>query len=138
MGEVRLVVGGAPPAGSAYERGFFFNPTLIDGADDAVAYEKPEPGFEARTPSPPLLYDLSSTYFEADPPFPEGDKRRHGYSRDHRPDCVQVVIAGQHLRQDDAEGLSGTHRSPVRQGRACLADGSRRAHRRDSFAHAHR
>jgi hypothetical protein len=40
-----------------------------------------------------LLYDLTSTYFEADPRFPEGDKRRHGYSRDHRPDCVQVVIA---------------------------------------------
>src|SRR5437016_7252961 len=30
---------------------------------------------------------------QADPPFAEGDKRRHGYSRDHRPDCVQVVIA---------------------------------------------
>ena len=40
-----------------------------------------------------LLYDLTSTYFEAEPPFPEGDKRRFGYSRDHRPDCVQVVIA---------------------------------------------
>jgi hypothetical protein len=40
-----------------------------------------------------LLYDLTSTYFEANPPFPEGDKRRFGYSRDHRPDCVQVVIA---------------------------------------------
>lgn len=40
-----------------------------------------------------LLYDLTSTYFESDPPFPEGDKRRHGYSRDHRPDCVQVIIA---------------------------------------------
>jgi transposase len=40
-----------------------------------------------------LLYDLTSTYFEADPPFAEGDKRRHGYSRDHRPDCVQVIIA---------------------------------------------
>jgi len=40
-----------------------------------------------------LLYDLTSTYFEADPPFPQRDKRRHGYSRDHRPDCVQVVIA---------------------------------------------
>ena len=40
-----------------------------------------------------LLYDLTSTYFEADPPFAHGDKRRHGYSRDHRPDCVQVVIA---------------------------------------------
>jgi len=40
-----------------------------------------------------LLYDLTSTYFESDPPFAEGDKRRHGYSRDKRPDCVQVVIA---------------------------------------------
>lgn len=40
-----------------------------------------------------LLYDLTSTYFESDPPFPEGDKRRHGYSRDKRFDCVQVVIA---------------------------------------------
>jgi transposase len=40
-----------------------------------------------------LLYDLTSTYFEADPPFAEGDKRRYGYSRDHRGDCVQVVIA---------------------------------------------
>jgi len=40
-----------------------------------------------------LLYDLTSTYFESDPPFPEGDKRKHGYSRDKRSDCVQVVIA---------------------------------------------
>lgn len=40
-----------------------------------------------------LLYDLTSTYFESDPPLDENDKRRHGYSRDHRPDCVQIVIA---------------------------------------------
>ncbi len=40
-----------------------------------------------------LLYDLTSTYFESDPPFPEGDKRKHGYSRDKRFDCVQVIIA---------------------------------------------
>jgi transposase len=40
-----------------------------------------------------LLYDLTSTYFESDPPFPEDDKRKHGYSRDKRSDCVQVVIA---------------------------------------------
>jgi len=40
-----------------------------------------------------LLYDLTSTYFESDPPFPEGDKRKYGYSRDKRFDCVQVVIA---------------------------------------------
>ena len=40
-----------------------------------------------------LLYDLTSTYFESDPPFPEGDNRRFGHSRDKRSDCVQVVIA---------------------------------------------
>ena len=27
-----------------------------------------------------LLYDLTSTYFESDPPFGEEDKRRHGYA----------------------------------------------------------
>jgi len=40
-----------------------------------------------------LLYDLTSTYFESVPPENEQDKRRFGYSRDKRPDCVQVVIA---------------------------------------------
>lgn len=39
-----------------------------------------------------LLYDLTSTYFESDPPHP-GELRRYGYSRDKRSDCVQVVIA---------------------------------------------
>lgn len=45
--------------------------------------------FEARFEV--LLYDLTSTYFECDPPA-EG-KRRYGYSRDKRSDCVQVLIA---------------------------------------------
>ena len=40
-----------------------------------------------------LLYDLTSTYFESDPPDDETDKRRYGYSRDKRSDCVQVVVA---------------------------------------------
>jgi len=40
-----------------------------------------------------LLYDLTSTYFESNPPDDENDKRRFGYSRDKRSDCVQVVIA---------------------------------------------
>src|SRR6201984_3650477 len=40
-----------------------------------------------------LLYDLTSTYFEADPPLPQGDQRRHRYSRSHPPDWLQVVIA---------------------------------------------
>jgi len=41
-----------------------------------------------------LLYDLTSTYFESDPPDSEsGSKKCFGYSRDKRSDCVQVVIA---------------------------------------------
>lgn len=40
-----------------------------------------------------LLYDLTSTYFESSQPADEKDKRRYGYSRDKRSDCVQVVIA---------------------------------------------
>ena len=40
-----------------------------------------------------LLYDLTSTYFETDTPADPADPRRHGYSRDHRSDCPQVVIA---------------------------------------------
>ena len=38
-----------------------------------------------------LLHDVISNCFENDPPH--SDKRRFGYSRDKRPDCVQVVIA---------------------------------------------
>ena len=41
-----------------------------------------------------LLYDLTSTYFESDPPGPNSEsKRPFGYSRDHRPDCTQMVVA---------------------------------------------
>ena len=40
-----------------------------------------------------LLYDLTSTYFESPPPENPEDKRRFGYSRDKRSDCVQVVLA---------------------------------------------
>ncbi len=41
-----------------------------------------------------LLYDLTSTYFESDPPEnPATSKKRFGHSRDKRSDCVQVVIA---------------------------------------------
>lgn len=38
-----------------------------------------------------LLYDLTSTYFEGE--MDKVPKAVHGYSRDHRPDCRQVVIA---------------------------------------------
>src|ERR1700675_4272643 len=40
-----------------------------------------------------LFYDLTSTYFECDPPIGEADKRKFGHSRDKRSNCVQVVIA---------------------------------------------
>jgi transposase len=36
------------------------------------------------------LYDLTSTYFEGQ--CPGNPQARRGYSRDHRPDCKQVVI----------------------------------------------
>ena len=38
-----------------------------------------------------ILYDLSSTYFEGI--AARNKKAAHGYSRDHRPDCRQVVVA---------------------------------------------
>src|SRR5664279_2791576 len=38
-----------------------------------------------------LLYDLTSTYFEG--AMEENPKAKRGYSRDGRPDCLQVVIA---------------------------------------------
>jgi Transposase DDE domain len=38
-----------------------------------------------------LLYDLTSTYFEGQ--MEQAPKAKHGYSRDKRPDCRQVVIA---------------------------------------------
>jgi transposase len=36
------------------------------------------------------LYDLTSTYFEGQ--APQNPKAQRGYSRDHRPDCKQVVV----------------------------------------------
>lgn len=38
-----------------------------------------------------LLYDVTSTYFEGE--AKRNSQAKHGYSRDHRPDCKQVCIA---------------------------------------------
>jgi transposase len=64
---------------------------LLEHKEDLFVHLKRrwEELFEARCEV--LLYDLTSTYFESDPPFE--DKRQFGYSRDKRSDCVQVVIA---------------------------------------------
>jgi transposase len=85
-----------------------------------------------------LLYDLTSTYIESDPSFPEGDKRRFGHSRDKRSDCVQVVIAlitpeglpltYEVLSGNTADKTTLRHflkdREPIRQGRSGLAHGA--------------
>jgi hypothetical protein len=87
-----------------------------------------------------LLYDLTSTYFESDPPKNENDKRRFGYSRDKRSDCVQVVIAlivtpqgfplayevlaGNTLDKTTQRGVLTKDREAIRQSRAHLANGS--------------
>ena len=99
-----------------------------------------------------LLYDLTSTYFETDPPLPRSDKRKFGYSRDKRADCVQVVIAlvvtpegfplayevlaGNTRRQDHAGGFLEKDRRALRQGLAHLADGPRHSDRRGAGADA--
>ncbi len=98
-----------------------------------------------------LLYDLTSTYFESDPPADEEDKRRHGYSRDHRPDCVQVVIAlvatpeGLPLAYEVLAGntrdcttlkFPRSHRAPVRQSAPRVVHGQRCAHRGSARADA--
>ena len=38
-----------------------------------------------------LFYDITSTYFEGE--SQRNSQAKHGYSRDHRPDCRQVCIA---------------------------------------------
>ena len=77
-----------------------------------------------------LLYDLTSTYFEGQ--CQQIPKARHGYSRDGRPDCRQVVIAlvvtpdglppayevlaGNTADKHHAEDLPGPHRGSPHQG----------------------
>jgi transposase len=43
------------------------------------------------TPFDVLFYDLTSTYFEGE--AEQIPRAKRGYSRDHRPDCLQVIIA---------------------------------------------
>ncbi len=92
-----------------------------------------------------LLYDLTSTYFECDPPGDETDKRRFGYSRDKRRDCVQVVIAlivtpegfplayevmpGNTADKTTLRDFLAEDRSAIRQGGTHLGDGPRHSHR---------
>lgn len=67
---------------------------LVAHRDELFHYLRRQWGELFGTQLDVLLYDLTSTYFESDPPAPDAEsKRRFGYSRDHRPDCTQVVLA---------------------------------------------
>jgi hypothetical protein len=111
--------------------------------------------FEA--PCEALLYGLTSTYFESAPPQEASSKRRLGYSRDHRPDCAQVVVAlvvtpdglplgygslcRQHARGVDAGRVSRSGGAPLGPSAPDLADGPRhprRAHAREDARTGHR
>ena len=67
---------------------------LLEHRDELFGFLKGQWGklFEAKYEV--LLYDLTSTYFESEPPPADAvSKKRFGYSRDKRSDCVQVVVA---------------------------------------------
>ncbi|OQY99065.1 MAG: IS1634 family transposase, partial [Candidatus Brocadia sp. UTAMX2] len=64
---------------------------LLEHRDELFAYLKEKWGKLFGAKYDVLLYDLTSTYFESDPPpTVSGSKKRFGYSRDKRSDCVQV------------------------------------------------
>ena len=93
-----------------------------------------------------LLYDLTSTYFEGE--MEQNPKARRGYSRDGRPDCVQVVIAlvvttdgfplayevmnGNTADSSTLRGFLAKIETAVRQSAARMGDGSRHTERSDS------
>ncbi|MBL1167863.1 MAG: IS1634 family transposase [Candidatus Brocadia sp. AMX1] len=67
---------------------------LLEHRDDLFGFLKGQWGKLLGAKYDVLLYDLTSTYFESDPPSTgSGGKKRFGYSRDKRSDCVQVVVA---------------------------------------------
>src|SRR5271157_4934264 len=72
-----------------------------------------------------LLYDLTSTYFESDPP--SGDRAR----RDAAGLSARLRgFAWQHVRQDDTALFPAKDRGALRQGATHLGDGSRYSDRR--------
>ena len=67
---------------------------LVEHKDDLFKFLKRRWGELFGAKFDVLLYDLTSTYFEVNASaLPEDSKRRHGCSRDKRPDCPQIVIA---------------------------------------------
>jgi hypothetical protein len=84
-----------------------------------------------------LLYDVTSTYFEGE--ATDNEQAQYGYSRDHRPDCMQVcialvvsreglplgyeVFAGNQHDVTTVEDIHRKNRVPIWASRADLGDG---------------
>jgi transposase len=66
---------------------------LVEHKQELFSFLKTKWGLLFNASYDVLLYDLTSIYFECEPPENSDGLRRFGYSRDKRPDCVQVVIA---------------------------------------------
>ena len=64
---------------------------LVEHKEDLESHLKRKWGELFQADFEVLLYDLTSTYFEG--LMEEVPKAKRGYSRDHRPDCKQLVIA---------------------------------------------
>jgi transposase len=93
-----------------------------------------------------LLYDVTSTYFEVQ--MQTNPQAKRGYSRDKRPDCVQVCIAlvvtseglplayevfdGNRCRRDDSGTDRRIYARKVRPRAAHVGDGPRYGQRRQS------
>src|SRR5438552_6874409 len=83
---------------------------------------------------------MTSTNFEADPPFPEGDKRRFGYSREGAGDAsaaVEAAVGPAQATLDhaaDARGTADETRRSARSVPQSLAPGGDRGGRRQRHA----
>jgi transposase len=64
---------------------------LVEHKEDLESHLKRKWGELFQADFEVLLYDLTSTYFEG--LMEDVAKAKRGYSRDHRPDCKQLVIA---------------------------------------------
>ena len=96
---VRVVCVESPGTGHLLGRAFAVKPyrcldLLLEHRDELFGFLKGQWGRLFGAKYDVLLYDLTSAYFESDPPPAGSDsKKRFGYSRDKRSDCVQVVVA---------------------------------------------
>jgi len=90
---------------------------VLEHKQELFVWLKHEMGRVVRADFEVLLYDLTSTYFEGE--MEENPKAKRGYSRDSRPDCLQVVIALVVTPDGFPLGVRSDGRQPQRAQRRC-------------------